>query len=342
MGTLASGTRQVGEAKAAAGPNRQASIADAVTDLGELCRLLDLPPPTPPACRAAEGFSLLVPRPYLGRIRRGDPRDPLLLQVLPREEELHVAPPFTTDPVGEHQAEGSCGLLRKYANRALMVTTAACGVHCRFCFRRHFPYRDGPGRAGAWDRALEEIAADESIREVILSGGDPLTLDDRTLADLAGRLAEIPRLRRLRIHTRVPIVLPDRVTVGLLDCLRGTRLSPVVVVHANHPGEIDRQVAASLGRMVDGGIPVLAQTVLLKGVNDRLEVLAELLERLVDLRVMPYYVHQLDRVAGAAHFEVPEAAGRRLIEDLRARLPGYAVPRYVREVAGESSKRLLA
>jgi len=194
MGTLASGTRQVGEAKAAAGPNRQASIADAVTDLGELCRLLDLPPPTPPACRAAEGFSLLVPRPYLGRIRRGDPRDPLLLQVLPREEELHVAPPFTTDPVGEHQAEGSCGLLRKYANRALMVTTAACGVHCRFCFRRHFPYRDGPGRAGAWDRALEEIAAEDADS----NGDSAADTDAFASADDDAAAAEPPKKRKPR------------------------------------------------------------------------------------------------------------------------------------------------
>jgi KamA family protein len=190
-------------------------------------------------------------------------------------------------------------------------------------------------------QALALIAADESIEEVILSGGDPLVLPDRCLAELAGQLAEIPHLRRLRVHTRLPIVIPERVTGALLAWLRGTRLAPWVVVHANHPAELDAAVAAALGRLVDAGVPVLNQSVLLRGVNDRADVLAELCRRLADLRVRPYYLHQLDRVAGAAHFEVPEARGLRLIESLRAELPGYAVPRYVRDRRGAASKELL-
>lgn len=214
-------------------------------------------------------------------------------------------------------------------------------VHCRYCFRRHFSYDSVPRSVDDWEPALAEIAADPSIHEVILSGGDPLTIVDEVLANLASRLATIPQLRRLRIHSRLPIVIPERVTESLLGWLRGTRLTPIVVVHANHPAEIDSHVAEALGRLVDGGVPVLNQAVLLRGVNDHADVLADLCERLVDLRVMPYYLHQLDKVVGAAHFEVAEDVGRAMIAELRARLPGYAVPSYVRETAGESSKRPL-
>jgi EF-P beta-lysylation protein EpmB len=223
-----------------------------------------------------------------------------------------------------------------------MVATPRCAVHCRFCFRRHFPFASLPKPADQWEAALEEVAHDPSIREVILSGGDPLTLEDPLLARLAARLAQIPHVERLRVHSRVPIVIPQRVTQELLTWLRATRLAPIVVVHVNHPAEIDDHVAAALARLVDGGVPVLSQSVLLREVNDRADVLARLFERLIDLRVMPYYLHQIDRVAGAAHFEVPEATGRRLVAALRDRLPGYAVPRYVRETPGESHKRVLA
>ena len=190
--------------------------------------------------------------------------------------------------------------------------------------------------------ALQRIAAEESLDEVVLSGGDPLVLPDGQLAELARRLAAIPHLKRLRIHTRMPVVIPQRVTDDLLGWLRATRLTPIVVVHVNHPAEIDDAVAAALGRLVDAGVPVLSQAVLLRGVNDRADVLEALYRRLVDLRVMPYYLHQLDPVAGAAHFAVPEATGIALIGQLRARLPGYAVPRYVRETPGAANKEVLA
>ena len=344
MSTLISRADPAAQAGAAAKKDHWSTIlTDPVTDPAELCRLVGLSPSVAVAAgRAESDFPLLVPRTYLARIRPGDPRDPLLLQVLPEERELDHPPEFMPDPLGEAYMARTCGLLRKYRGRALMVATGGCAVHCRFCFRRHFPYPQLPEVPRRWEPALNEIAADPSIREVILSGGDPLTLDDGLLAQLARRLAQIPHVRRLRLHSRVPIVIPQRVTDELLAWLRGTRLTPIVVVHINHPAEIDERVAVAMGRLADGGVPVLSQSVLLRRINDRIDVLAELFQRLVELRVMPYYLHQLDRVAGAAHFEVPESTGVKLIEQLRARLPGYAVPRYVRETPGQPNKRLLS
>ncbi len=271
-------------------------------------------------------------------MRYGDICDPLLLQVLPRLEETSWPPDFTADPVGDRLAGRKPGLLSKYNGRVLLVTTGVCAVHCRYCFRRHFPYHEAPKGRGAWTPALDEIAADPSIHEAILSGGDPLTLVDDVLAELVAGLAGIGHLRRLRIHTRLPILIPQRVTDALLAILRGSRLTPIVVVHVNHPVELDGEVITALARLAEAGVPLLNQAVLLRGVNDQLETLVELSERLIDARVIPYYLHQLDRVAGAAHFEVDEAVGRGLIEAMRARLPGYAVPRYVREEPGAAYK----
>ena len=290
------------------------------------------------AARASQQFRLFAPSGYVSRIRPGDPFDPLLRQILPVDAELADVPGFAADPVGDEPATLRPGLLQKYAGRALLVTTGACAVHCRYCFRRHFPYSEGPRSAAEWTPAIDAIAADDSVHEVILSGGDPLMLVDDVLAELVERLTEVPHVRRLRVHTRLPIMIPERVTEELLAWLRGTRLTPVMVVHSNHPAEIDAAVAEAFSRLVDAGVPVLNQAVLLRGVNDSADVLAELCERLVDLRVMPYYLHQLDRVVGAAHFEVPEETGLAITEQLRARLPGYAVPRYVREQAGAASK----
>jgi len=335
---IRSGTRR----EAPAGGDWRSELARAVRDPHELCRLLDLPSSlAKEAERAAAAFPLLVPRPYLDRITLGDPADPLLVEVLPRPEELVQVPGFGADPVGEADSPQP-GLLAKYQGRSLIVATGACGVHCRFCFRRHFPYPTAPTACGDWQPLLRRIAAEPGLHEVILSGGDPLTLSDEHLSRLAHDIAHIPQIRRLRIHTRLPIVVPSRVNDDLLGWLRATRLTPIMVAHVNHPREIDADVAAALGRLVDAGVPVLNQAVLLKGVNDDAGVLEALCGRLADLRVMPYYLHQLDRVAGAAHFEVPEPTGRRLIAELRRRLPGYAVPRYVRETPGGPCKELLA
>jgi lysine 2,3-aminomutase len=320
----------------------QDAMKDAVRDAGELCRLLDLPDTFAAAAKeASRDFRLFVPRGFLARMRPGDPADPLLRQVLPVADEMIDVPGFAVDPVRDDLAERQPGLLQKYRGRVLLITTGTCAVHCRYCFRRHFPYDETPRSLADWQPAIDAIAADESIHEVILSGGDPLTLVDATLRDLIDELAEIPHLRRLRIHTRLPIVIPERVTGELVDMLRDSGLTPAVVVHANHVNELDAHVAGALEKLSSAGIMLLNQAVLLAGVNDSAEAQAALCERLIDLCVVPYYLHQLDRVAGAAHFEVPEAMGRQIIRKLRERLPGYAVPRYVAEVPGAIGKTVL-
>lgn len=317
----------------------QRILAEAVRDLDELCRLVELSRSQLAISKeAASDFPLLVPRGYIARMERGNPDDPLLRQVLPIIDENKSPTGFLLDPVADRAALVAPGLLQKYPGRVLIVTTGACAVHCRYCFRRHFDYRRLPDYATLWASAIKLVAADRSIHEVILSGGDPLTLADDRLSRLATRLGEIPHLRRLRIHTRLPILIPQRVCEELLGWLTAGPLAPIMVIHANHAAELSSQVGGAIARLVDAGVPVLNQAVLLRGVNDNLDALQALCQRLVDLRVMPYYLHQLDRVDGAAHFEVPEEEGKRLIAKLRSRLPGYAIPRYVREVAGELSK----
>lgn len=320
-------------------PAWRRSLAAAVADPAELLALLELDPALLPAARrAAELFPLRVPRGYVRRMRPGDPADPLLRQVLPLGEELAAVTGFGADPLAEGAASPAPGVLHKYRGRALLVVTGACAVHCRYCFRRHFPYAEHhPGWSG-WDEALGYLAADPSISEVILSGGDPLAVSDRRLAELAGRLAEIPHLRRLRVHSRNPVVLPERVDDELLAWLAGGRLAPVMVVHANHAREIDGEVAAAFGRLREAGVTLLNQSVLLAGVNDSADALVELSEALFAAGAMPYYLHLLDRVAGAAHFEVAEERARRLVGEAAGRLPGYLVPRLVREVPGAPAK----
>ncbi|MBX3412763.1 MAG: EF-P beta-lysylation protein EpmB [Pirellulales bacterium] len=317
----------------------QTVLRQAVRDVGELCRLLELPESFAKQARAARGpFPLLVPRGYVARMERGNPADPLLRQVLPQADEAADLPGYSADPVGDRAAERAPGLLHKYRGRALLVLTGACAVHCRYCFRREFPYSEVPHTPAAWEPALAEIAHDPSLAEVILSGGDPLMLVDQHLERLVARLESIDHVHRLRLHTRLPIVLPERVDERLLAWLSSTRLHAVVVVHANHPAELSPEVGLTLARLRDAGAMLLNQAVLLRGVNDDVNVLAELSERLQAQGVMPYYLHQLDRVTGAAHFEVEESRGRQIIESLRERLPGYLVPRYVREVAGAPFK----
>jgi EF-P beta-lysylation protein EpmB len=321
----------------------QEALKDAVRDPDELCRLLDLPPDTARAARlAARQFPLFAPRGFVARMRPGDANDPLLRQVLPLPEELIPAAGFVVDPVDDFAAVRQPGLLQKYRGRVLFITTGTCAVHCRYCFRRNFPYDEAPRSIEDWRPAIDEIAEGTSVHEVILSGGDPLTLVDAALEQLVARLAAVPHLRRLRVHTRLPIVIPERVTEHLIAMLRDCGLTPIVVVHSNHANELDAHVATALAKLTNAGIVLLNQAVLLAGVNDSVEAQAALCERLVDLRVLPYYLHQLDRVSGAAHFEVPVDRGRKIVESLRDLLPGYAVPRYVAEIAGEASKSIIA
>jgi EF-P beta-lysylation protein EpmB len=315
------------------------SLAAAVRDADTLVDLLGLPDSfRRPARRAAELFPLMVPRSYLARMEHGNPRDPLLLQVLPLDAELEDVPGFVDDPLDEDGARQAPGLLQKYAGRALIIVTGACAVHCRYCFRRHYPYEREPRRLDDWEPALQAISGDPSLREVLLSGGDPLMLTDQRLGVFVDRLSAIPHLTRIRFHTRLPIVLPDRVTGDFLDLLHSTRLTPIVVVHANHPHEIAGDCAEGLRQLVRSGTTVLNQAVLLRGINDNTDAQTELCERLVNLGVLPYYLHQLDRVAGTAHFAVSEQRGREIVQELQQRLPGYAVPRYVREIPGASHK----
>jgi EF-P beta-lysylation protein EpmB len=320
-------------------PTWQRELARAVTDPEELLGLAGLGPEWLPAARAAARlFPLRVPRSFVARMRPGDPHDPLLRQVLPLADECLAVPGFGADPVGDAAAMAVPGVLHKYQARVLLTATGACAVHCRYCFRRHFPYADANAGADRWQAALAHIAADASLTEVILSGGDPLTLSDRRLAEFTGALAGIGHVKRLRVHTRLPIVLPERVDDGLCRWLAGLRQAAVVVVHANHASEIDADVRAALARLKQAGATLLNQSVLLRGVNDDAHALAHLSETLFAAGVLPYYLHRLDRVQGAAHFDLDEAHAKALVEALRARLPGYLVPRLVREVAGAAAK----
>lgn len=312
---------------------------EAITDPQELLALLDLEAHAESLLPSADtGFPLRVPRGFAARMRRGDPADPLLLQVLSQGAELSEAPGFTRDAVGDLAARAAHGVLHKYAGRALLIATGSCAVHCRYCFRRHFPYAETTAAAGAWRAAVEHIRGDATIEEVILSGGDPLSLATTKLAELTDALKGIAHVQRLRIHTRLPIVLPERVDAELLAWLRRLAWPVAIVLHANHANEIDAEVAAACTRLHGAGAMLLNQSVLLRRVNDDVSVLSELSTRLFASGVVPYYLHQLDRVAGAAHFEVEDSAARELIDGLRSRLPGYLVPRLVREITGESAK----
>lgn len=321
-------------------PDWREQLRAAVRDPDALIDQLQLPEELRQGARtAARLFPLVVPQAFLSRMRPGDPDDPLLRQVLPLGEEAMPAPArFTTDPVGESSANKAAGMLQKYHGRALLIVAGVCAVGCRYCFRRHYPYAETPSGLAEWQPALDVIAQSEDLEEVILSGGDPLMRGDDWLAELVTQLERIPHVRRLRIHTRLPIVIPDRVTDGLLTVLSTTRFAPTVVVHANHPAEIDEACGSALLRFVKSGVPVLNQCVLLRGINDDVATLAELSRRLLDVRVMPYYMSQLDPVAGASHFEVPVERGLEIVAELRKVLPGFGVPRFVQEVVGAAHK----
>lgn len=314
---------------------------DAITDAGELLQAVglgDLAERLPPD---DAGFALRVPRGFVARMRRNDPADPLLLQVLPQLAELDQAADFVIDAVGDMNARAAHGVLHKYQGRALLIASGSCAVNCRYCFRRHFPYGEEMAAAGLWRQALQHLRQDASISELILSGGDPLSLATGKLRELSRGLTELPHITRLRIHSRLPVVLPERVDAALLAWLAELPLQKVMVLHANHASEIDASVDEACARLRQSGVTLLNQSVLLRGINDTADSLANLSERLFAAGVLPYYLHQLDRVQGVAHFEVDDATALQLVDALRARLPGYLVPRLVREVAGEPSKRPL-
>jgi EF-P beta-lysylation protein EpmB len=320
----------------------QRELSRSITDPAQLLAELELDPKLGTSARAASSlFSLRVTRSYLARMRHGDASDPLLRQVLPLADELIESTGYGPDPLDEHAATRASNLLQKYSGRALLITTQACAIHCRYCFRREFPYsaqavaEEGAGRFGA---ALDVIANDTTIEEVILSGGDPLSLSDARLTRITDALAAMPHVQRIRVHTRQPIVLPSRVDDGLLAWLRGVKRPLVMVLHTNHPNEIDDEVRSACAKLRSAGVTLLNQSVLLRGVNDSVDTLAQLSRDLMNAGVMPYYLHLPDRVRGTAHFDVPEAEAQRLVDELAKRLSGYLVPRLVREVPGAPYK----
>ncbi|MDD5394280.1 MAG: EF-P beta-lysylation protein EpmB [Thiothrix sp.] len=316
----------------------QRELAAAVRDPQALLRLLDLPDGNT-SSKAAQQFRLLAPHSYIARMKKGDCHDPLLRQVLPLDDELQVVEGFNQDPVGDQHSVVADGVLHKYHGRVLLVTTGACAVHCRYCFRRHFPYSESNPVKAEWEGALAYIRANPDVREVILSGGDPLTLADERLAVLFRQLRDMPQVTRVRFHSRLPVVLPSRIDASFLQLLHEIPQQTVMVIHANHAQELDADdVRQALAALRAAGVTLFNQAVLLRGVNDSVQAQADLSESLFAHGVMPYYLHLLDRVAGAAHFEVAETEAVRLLETLRKRLPGFLVPKLVREVAGEKAK----
>lgn len=320
----------------------QQALRQAVREPAELLQLLGLESVAlQVSSQAAAQFPLRVPRGFIARMRHGDPHDPLLRQVLPLDAELRVLPGFGLDAVGDAAARSATGVIQKYDGRALLVATGSCAIHCRYCFRRHFPYGEETAARDHWAQAIARIGADDTIDEVILSGGDPLSLSTPKLAELTDALVTVPHLKRLRIHSRLPLVLPERVDAALLQWLSALPWPVTVVVHANHANEFDARVDAALAALRGAGALLLNQAVLLRGVNDSVQALADLSTRGLAAGVLPYYLHQLDRVQGVAHFEVDDATALALHAQLAARLSGYLVPRLVREIPGDTGKRAL-
>ncbi|MGQ1275850.1 EF-P beta-lysylation protein EpmB [Acinetobacter baumannii] len=320
--------------------NWQSQLSDLITDPLELLNLLELSTNQllSGAILASEKFKLRVPRAFVGKMNAKDPLDPLLLQVLPHHLELEEHPEFVTDPLGEEAANQLPGVLHKYKSRFLLTLTGACAVHCRYCFRRHFPYQENLPKNEDWLNIKNYIESNPDINEVILSGGDPLTLSNRKLALWLERLSSLKQVKILRIHSRVPIVIPNRIDEELISLLKNSRLRIILVVHSNHASELDDFTCSKLLQLSEHHITVLNQAVLLKGVNDSAQILTDLSYRLFEARVMPYYLHVLDKVKGAQHFDLIPSEIDAIYQDVLASLPGYLVPKLVREIAGEKNK----
>lgn len=314
-------------------------LADVVTEPAELLQLLSLDQHADLAAGAdaRKLFALRVPRAFIARMKKGDATDPLLLQVLTSRQEFIDAPGYSTDPLDE-QSSVVPGLLHKYRNRALLLVKGGCAVNCRYCFRRHFPYQDNQGNKRNWQAAIDYIATHPELDEIIFSGGDPLMAKDHELAWLVDALETIPHLKRLRIHTRLPVVIPARITEGLCQILADTRLQVLMVSHINHAQEIDDELRYGMQMLKRAGVTLLNQSVLLRDVNDDAQTLADLSNALFDAGILPYYLHVLDKVQGAAHFFVSDQEARMLVRQLLAMVSGYMVPKLAREIGGEPSK----
>ena len=317
----------------------QIALSSAVRTVEELWRVLELPLEALPAALAAHrDFPVRVPQAFLGKIERGNPDDPLLRQILPLAAETLSAPGFVADPLGERDVNRASGLLHKYRSRVLLVLSGTCAINCRYCFRRHFPYEDNRLGSEEFEQIHDYLLQQPDVNEVILSGGDPLVISNARLARLLQVIESIPHIARLRIHSRLPVVIPQRVDQGLLRLLGESRLKSVLVTHCNHPNELDGDFDLAMKLLAGQGVTLLNQAVLLRGVNDRAEIQVALSERLFLAGVLPYYLHLLDPVAGAHHFDVPESEARPLMQTLHGALPGFLVPRLVRELPGRSGK----
>ncbi len=317
----------------------QSLMKTAIRTLDELCDALDLTiDDLPAAHQAAKDFVVKVPTPFLQRMDKGNPQDPLLLQVLPQAAETRDVDGFIPDPLQEADFNKAPGLIHKYHGRVLLITNPSCVVHCRYCFRRHFPYQENtPGRKH-WQPALDYIQQDTSIHEVIFSGGDPLSANDDYLRELIQAIAAIPHVRTLRLHTRVPVVLPQRITDDLLQTLTNHRLKVLMVLHINHAQEIDTEVSSAARLLKNHGIRLLNQSVFLRGINDSVEDQQALCEKLYETDIEAYYLHVLDRVSGTAHFLCDDSQAKNIYTALAGRLPGYMIPKLVRETAHSHSK----
>ncbi|MEQ2026815.1 EF-P beta-lysylation protein EpmB [Xenorhabdus szentirmaii] len=314
-------------------------LADVITDPNELLQLLSLNT----HAKLKEGneakrlFPLRVPRAFVARMKKGDPRDPLLLQVLTAQEEFTVTPGFSTDPLDEQRSVVP-GLLHKYNNRALLLVKGGCAVNCRYCFRRHFPYEDNKGNKGNWSAALDYISQHAELDEIIFSGGDPLMAKDNELDWLISRIESISHIKRLRIHSRLPVVIPDRITLSLCNRLAQSHLQVIMVTHINHANEIDSTFRKSMERLKQAGVTLLNQSVMLRDINDNADTLANLSNALFDAGILPYYIHILDKVQGAAHFLVSDKEAKAIMRELLTKVSGYLVPQLTREIGGEPSK----
>ncbi|MEE9303477.1 MAG: EF-P beta-lysylation protein EpmB [Thiotrichaceae bacterium] len=317
----------------------QKLLANAIRDPAELLSLLKLDPRQLNKKHFnPQHFPLRVPHSFVKKMRIGDWNDPLLKQILPLEAEANLTDGFQLDPVSDLKAISQKGILQKYSGRALIMTTGACAIHCRYCFRQHFPYSAQQASKNEWRDIIKALAADDSIHEVILSGGDPLTLSDRRLQSLCKQIADIPHITTLRFHTRLPLVLPERIDAHFMQWFSSLTLQKVMVIHANHANEFCENTRTALMQLHQSGTLLLNQSVLLKGINDTAEDLIALSNTLLAHQVLPYYLHLLDRVQGAAHFEVDATQALLLMQKLRNALPGYLVPKLVRETSGERSK----
>lgn len=320
----------------------QQLLSHTIDDPTELIQHLELPLSLLKGARTGNAlFSLKVPLPFLERIEKGNPNDPLLRQVLPLDSESAEVSGYITDPLAEMNANHSDGLIHKYHGRVLLILSGACAVNCRYCFRRHFPYQENRLGSEQWQQVLTYLTNDTSITEVIFSGGDPLATADKRLARMIADLEAIPHLQRLRIHTRLPIVIPQRVTPTLTSMFEQSRFDIAMVLHANHANELDQQVRQAISALKTANVMVLNQAVLLKGVNDSLIAQTDLSEKLFGFGVLPYYLFTLDPVKGAAHFDIPDQQAIALHQQMQATLPGYLVPKLAREIPGKSSKTLL-